>query len=475
MKRLSLLAAVLLAASVSLQAKVTLPPFIGSHMVLQQNAKVALWGKATPGATVIITPKWDNPETVSAKVDADGNWSARLQTPSAGGPYTIYFVEGETLAIKDVLIGEVWFCSGQSNMEMPVKGFGGQPVIGGTEAILTAGSDVPIRMCTIKKKVAYSEQSEATGSWQRHAPDAVAECSATAYFFGAFLQKALGVPVGLLIADWGGTPIESWMDKETLESGFAGEFDFAHLNGGPAPEQPQYKPGTLFNGMVAPVVPFTFKGMIWYQGCSNKGRHEQYGRLQPAYVKMMRERFDNPDAPFYFVQLAPYPYGRPDDYSLGYICEAQQHTLEKIPHSGMATTADIGEFGTIHPCHKREVGERLAWLAMRNDYGVTAIDPTAPIYESMTVKDGKVVLTFKVDNSGLAPQGQDLTGFEVAGADKVFHPATGRVGGKSVIVSCPEVADPVAVRYCMHNWSVGTLFNTCGMPAGPFRTDDWDI
>lgn len=473
MKRtLSIIAALCLGLGAG--AKVNLPSVISDNMVLQQNTSVALWGTAKAKANVVITPSWTTEKTV-VKADKDGKWLTRVNTPVAGGPYEITFSDGEATTISNVLVGEVWFCSGQSNMEMPVKGFGGQPVTGSSDIILTAKASRPLRTCTITRKASLSEETESVGSWQENTPDAVANASATAYFFGNLLQQVLDVPVGLLITDWGGTPIEAWMDRPTIESQFAGEFNLAYLNGTELPERAQKQPCTLFNGQVAPLIPFTFKGMLWYQGCDNRERNEQYERLQPAYVQMMRERFQNPDAPFYFVQLAPYSYGDPDSYTLGYMCESQQKTLATIPHSGMATTLDAGEYGTIHPCAKRPVGERLAYLALQNDYGITAVEATAPTFKSMEVKDGKAVLTFNVGNMGLAPIGQDLVGFEVSGADKVFHKATGRVSGKTVTVTCPEVSEPVAVRYGMHNWAVGTLFNVYGIPAGPFRTDDWKL
>lgn len=473
MKKTALIIAALI-AGLTMEARVKLPSCISDNMVLQQKTQAALWGTARPGSVVKVTPSWDG-SPVEVKVGADGKWLVRLATPSAGGPYEVIFDDGELTAIKNVLVGEVWFCSGQSNMEMPVKGFGGQPVKGSSDVILTAKASRPLRMCTITRKTSAKEEYESTGSWEENTPEAVANTSATAYFFGNLLQEVLDIPVGLLISDWGGTPIEAWMDMKTISEGFKDEFDLSHLEGDlSGVKGAQNRTSTLFNGQVAPLVPFTFKGMLWYQGCTNISRNKQYERLQPAYAKMMRERFENPKAPFYFVQLAPYAYDNPDDFSLGYMCESQRKTLDSIPFSGMAATVDVGEKGTIHPSAKRPVGERLAYLALYNDYGYTSIDAFSPTLESWEFKDGKAVLTFKVGNLGLAPIGQDLEGFEVAGADKVFHKATGRVSGKKVTVTCDDVKEPVAVRYCMRNWSTGTLFNSAGVPAGPFRTDDWD-
>ena len=455
-------------------AKVTLPSFFSDNMVLQQNTEAAIWGWTDSGKKVTITTTWTGVK-FTAVPDKDGKWSTKLPTPEAGGPYKIFINDGEKLTLENVLIGEVWFCSGQSNMEMPVKGFGSQPVEGSLDFIVEANPKTPIRMCTIQRKASLTPLQESVGSWQENTAEAVASTSATAYFFAVKLQKALGIPVGLLITDWGGSTIETWINRETLSSKFGKEFNLGFLDGSELPKNQHQTPCTLFNGQVAPLIPFTFKGMLWYQGESNRGRNEQYIRLQKEYVAMMRDLFQNPEAPFYFVQIAPYPYSAPDSFASGYFCEAQQKSLDVIPHSGMATTLDIGEYGTIHPCKKQEVGYRLAYLAMVNDYGMKGINPVAPTYESVRFEDGKAIVTMKVDGMGLAPMGQDLKGFEIAGKDKVFFPATGRVNGKSVTVSNPNVTKPVAVRYGFRNWTVGTLFNSYGIPAGPFRTDDWDL
>ena len=229
----------------------------------------------------------------------------------------------------------------------------------------------------------------------------------------------------------------------------------------------------LFNGQVAPLIPFTFKGMLWYQGESNRDRPEQYSRLQPAYVQMMRELFHNPDAPFYFVQIAPYDYSMDPPTLCGYFFEAQEATLAKIPRSGMAATVDLGEQRCIHPSRKREVGSRMAYMALADEYGVKAIEERSPSYKSVEFKDGKAVVTLNVGPRGLAPYGRKVDGFELAGPDRVFHPATGKTAGDKVTVSCPEVPEPVAVRYCFRNWCTGELTNSYGIPALPFRSDDW--
>ena len=479
MKRaLSIIVLVLLGTS-GLWAKVTLPSFFSDNMVLQRETQAAIWGWTDKKNDVTITTTWTGVK-FTAKPDADGKWMTRIPTPQAGGPYKIFISDGEKserVELQNVMIGEVWFCSGQSNMEMPVGGYGGQPAAGAADIILGAKASTPIRMCSIKRTASLKPLQECEGSWKENVPEAVSNTSATAYFFARKLQEMLDVPVGILVSCWSGSTIETWINRETLAAKFGKEFDLSFLDGDKIVGTQFQTPCTLFNGQVAPLVPFTFKGMIWYQGEANRGRAEQYIRLQKEYVAMMRDIFEVPDAPFYFVQIAPYPYDDPDGWTSGYFTEAQRKSLDVIPHSGMAATLDIGEYGTIHPCKKQEVGNRLAYQALVKDYGFKGIDPDAPAYESAVFENGEAVITFKVDGRGLSPGGVNLEGFEIAGADKVFHPAKAHVQlwNNKVVVSSPDVPEPVAVRYCFRNWGVGTLFNNYGIPAGPFRTDDWNL
>ena len=470
----------LAALSLGAAAKVELPAFIGDNMVLQQQTSAAIWGTASPGKKVTIAPSWTVSKTVVTADSKTGKWSARIATPKAGGPYEIEISDGEALKISNVLIGEVWYCSGQSNMEMPFKGYGSQPNTGSAEVIMTAKPSTPIRSCTINKCSSKTPQETVqTDGWKVNSPEMVANTSATAYWFALKLQAAIDVPVGLLITDWGGSTIEAWINEETIRGGFGSEFDLsiltdeAELKG----SQLNQRPCVLYNGQVHALAPYTIGGMIWYQGESNRGRCEQYTRLQTAYVEMMRRLFESPEAPFYFVQIAPYNYGEPDAWHSGYFYEAQQKTLETIPNSGMAVTVDAGEWGTIHPCNKKAVGERLAYLAMTQTYGMKGIEAVAPTYREMKVEGSKIRVTFNVGPDGMAPMGREVSGFEIAGSDKVFHPAKAMLANdrKSFNVWSDEVAEPVAVRYCFRNWGTGTVYNNYGIPAAPFRTDDWQL
>ena len=460
----------------AMYAKVELPPVFADNMVLQQQTEAALWGKAEPGAKIKITTTWSKAKTV-VKADADGKWFARVATPAAGGPYEITFNDGDKVTLKNVLIGEVWICSGQSNMEMPMKGFKGQPIIGGPELILTAKPSTLIRSCNLKKTKAMDVQETCPATWYEHTPEGVSEASATAYFFAKMLYDVLQIPVGIINVSWGGTPIEAWMNPELLKKEFASELNLGHLDSKVWPEKYPYKaPGVLYNGMMHSVVKYTAKGFIWYQGCDNKGRFEQYKRLQPAFVQMLRDEWGNQDMPFYFTQIAPYRYNDPQDRVAGYMMWAQAQTLDLIPRSGMAATHDAGELACIHPADKKSVGTRLAYLALANDYGFNLFDANPPVYESFEVVDGEALVKFKVGPMGLSPISTELEGFELAGEDGVFYPAMGRLhkDRKYVRVRCPEVPNPVAVRYGMRNWSVATLFNCNGIPASPFRSDNWE-
>lgn len=469
----AILAAALLLAPGIAGAKVTLPSIFSDNMVLQQKTEVAVWGTSDRGRTVTVAPSWTH-RKYRTSVSADGKWSLRIPTPEAGGPYSIVFNDGDKTVLGNVLLGEVWYCSGQSNMHMPMKGFKGQPVEGAADYILSARPSVPIRMCTVKRTLSLTPLQSSGGSWQENTPEAVAETSAVAYFFALKLQSILDVPVGLIISNWSGSTIESWMDRETIEKDFAAEFDLSFLDGDSVPGEAPRMPCALYNGQVAPLVPFTFRGIIWYQGENNRERPEQYSRLQPAYVSMMRRNFQNPDAAFYFVQIAPFKFDNPRRYYSGYFHEMQEKTLSLIPNSGMAATVDLGDFDCIHAPRKKPVGDRLAYLALTKTYGLKGISAESPSFKGVVFEAGKATVTMNVSLGGLAPSGQELDSFELAGEDRIFRPAKGVITDtRTVVVTSPDVKAPVAIRYCWRNWTVGTMFNDYGFPALPFRSDDW--
>ena len=479
MKKLSLFIMALVCVVSSLHAKVELPSIFADGMVLQQNTDVAFWGKAKPGSKVKISASWK--EKVSTTASDEGKWMVTLPTPAACAynAYSVTVDDGDGKVVLDnVLIGEVWLCSGQSNMEMPMKGFYGQPVVGAMDYVIDADPLVPIRICNIAHEAAFEPKDDCKATWYEHTPEGVSESSAVAYFFALRLYKALRIPVAVINTSWESTAIQAWMNRELLDSEFAGEFDMTHfqtreLKG---KRYPYNKPGVLYNAMIHPLAPYTIKGFTWYQGCGNMSKPEQYKRLQPAFVKMLRELWGNDELPFYFTQIAPFHHKDPQGRKAPYMMWAQAQTLEMIPHSGMVSTHDIGEYDCIHPADKKPVGDRLAYHALVNDYGFTMVDCNPPVPVEFEFKDGKAIVTFKVGKWGLSPYNTTIEGFELAGEDKVFHPATARIKSdlKRIEVTSPEVSAPVAVRYGMRNWSVATLFNCHEIPASPFRSDDWE-
>ncbi len=469
MKKITISFLLLFAAFVS-QAKVILPPVLADNMVLQQQTDAALWGKAEPGAKIVISTTWSKSK-VTVRAGEDSCWVARVSTPKAGGPYEITFNDGDKVTLKNVLIGEVWICSGQSNMDMPMKGLRNQPVEGSAELIMGAKPSTMIRSCNVKRCKSFEPQEECAAKWYEHTPEGVANASAVAYFFAKRLYDVLEIPIGIIHVSWPGTPIEAWMSPAVLAEEFSSEFDLSHLETKIWREKEPYQmPGVLYNGMLYSLRNYTAKGFIWYQGCSNRQNPQQYKRLQPAFVRMLRKDWNNETMPFYYTQIAPYKHNPPE------LLWAQAQNLAEIPYSGMASAHDVGEYHVIHPAKKQPVGDRLAWLALANNYGMNYIDAKTPVPVKFEFREGEAEVTFDVGPLGVSPRSQDLDGFELAGEDGVFYPAKGYVlrhkgNNKIKVYNCPQVPNPVAVRYAFKKWCKPTLFNCYGIPATPFASD----
>ena len=640
------------------------------HIVLQRQMQVPVWGKGQPGKTVTVR---FNGQKITATVDAKGNWQAALAPMKAGGPFTLIVKSGaQTIQLKDVLIGEVWLCSGQSNMEMPVKGWPpGAPVLHSQQEIKAANFP-EIRLFTVPKTIAIKPVNRVKSQWQICSPQTVADFSATAYFFGKKLYQKLHVPIGLIHSSWGGTPAEAWVSAECLkrmpefkkpleelkniipqtkklktwlarlksidlstqnwqtfwektdfgDQRFAapkfddyswpkmqlptnwertevGQFDGAvwfrkkitipkswqgktlqlslgpiddmdrvYFNGQkiggheqlglwqlkrsyPLPEKlvragenviavlvidtqggggiyghaqdlklywktspdqsmalagswrylpvaeirgqtlflfaqgensyfhrPKlplaFGPNTptlLYNGMISPLIPFALRGVIWYQGESNVGRAEQYATLFPLLINCWRDHWQEGDFPFYFVQIAPFDYGAGGRAQ--FLREAQLKTLLKVKNSGMVVTTDIGNPQNIHPANKQAVGNRLARWALAKTYGRKNVVFSGPLYKSMKKEGNTSRLHFDYVRSGLVAKGGKLIGFTIAGNDHKFYPAQAKIEGKTVVVWSSKVANPKAVRFGWSNTAQPNLFNKEGLPASPFRTDNW--
>lgn len=456
-------------------AKVVLPDILSDNMVLQQNTEVKLWGTATPDAEVTVTPSWSG-KTYSVKAGKDGKWLLKVATPAASyDAYSITFSDGEALSLKNILIGEVWFCSGQSNMEMPLDGFWGCPVEGANETIATAGRWKGIRVATIEKNGQLEPVDNCKGSWKVSCSANAPAFSATAFNFAMMVNEVLDIPVGIINCSWGGSTVEGWLPADIVKT-----YPDIDLKRDIRKEEPHdwwhyMSPTIMYNGMLHPLENYTVKGFLWYQGESNVGRHATYAERLKTLVELWRKEWGQGDLPFYYVEIAP--YGSEKTTGSALLREAQFKAQSLIPNSAMICTNDLVEpyeARNIHPKDKRTVGRRLAYLALEKTYGVKGIRSVGPVYRSMEVKDGAVILSFDNADDGFN-QMKGMTGFEVAGKDHVFYPAQAEtVNVKQIKVTCPDVADPVAVRYAFRDFQIGNVKNLRELPLYPFRTDDWE-
>ena len=472
-KTLLLIAALALAFGAS--AKVVLPKVLGSNMVLQQSADVNLWGKAEANKKVVVKASWAKGK-VQTTADENGNWAVKVATPAGSfEKYTITISDGEPVVLENVMIGDVWITSGQSNMEMPIHGWDRQPTENSKEFILSASKYADkIRMFTVKKARSYNvdKQDCEGGEWLCANPQSVAYMSAVAYTFAYNLVGKVDFPIGIITANWGGTRIESWMPMSALEDILSKEQIERKHN------YSSIKPTELYCAMIAPIRNYNARGFLWYQGCANLGDIDHYDIMQARMVKQWREDWGDTEnkMPFYFTMIAPYSYGNSRAISYPLFVECQLRALANTPNCAMAATTDTGEEICIHPAKKNEVGERMAAFAMRDLYGQDGVDVVAPTYESHRVDKSAIIVTLKNVFASLYPGlGKQITGFEIAGADKVFYPATAYVHtNREVKVWSDKVKEPVAVRYAFRNYIPCNLKDGLDLPVVPFRTDDWN-
>ena len=469
---------VLLFVSSFANAQVTLPPFFNCNMVLQQGIPIPVWGWASPKEKVSVT---FNNKTVTTKAGKDGKWKVTLQPMNYGGPYNMV-VKGKNLrTIENILIGEVWVCSGQSNMEFALSS-----AINAQAEI--AASDYPeIRLFTVKKRMSEKPQENLDeGEWWQCSPVSSPKFSAVAYFFGRALYQKLKVPIGLIHTSWGGTVAETWTSPEAISRNpdFAAKLEelktinIAEYN--KANEKklgPNSYPTLLYNGMINPLVPYGIKGAIWYQGEGNAGRAFQYRRVFPDMIRDWRAKWAQGDFPFLFVQLANYMKADsiPVESNWAELREAQTMTLS-LPNTGMASAIDVGEALDIHPKNKQTVGQRLALSALKVAYHQN-IENLGPVFNEMKITGNKIDLTFNHVGSGFKVKDKYsyVKGFTIAGNDHKFRWAKASITGPNTIqVFSSEVDTPVAVRYGWgNNPDDVNLYNSEGLPADPFRTDKW--
>lgn len=442
-------------------ANVVLPAIFNSHMVLQQKSEITIWGWAKPGEEVSVTGSWDN-KTVKILTPSNATWQVKLQTPTAGGPYTLTVKGYNQIVLEDILIGEVWLCSGQSNMEWSAR-----LKFDNHESEVKNANHPQIRFFSVAHKTATSPQIDLTGKWQTCSPETMIDFSATGYFFGRELQKNLNVPIGLINSSWGGTPAETWCSAEIIAQNSIlaqASAKMEEVRWGPV------KPGLIYNAMIAPLVPFQIAGAIWYQGESNVGQPFSYDELLAALIQNWRKDWGY-NFPFYYVQIAPYEYGMPQQGA--YLRESQRLAMH-TPNTGMVVVSDIGNIKDIHPSNKQDVGKRLANWALHKTYGKSEILFSGPLYKEMKVEKDKIRVFFDYAE-GLMMKGKELILFEIAGDDQKFYPAKAKIDKNTVIVQAKEVKKPVAVRFAWSNIAEPNLFNGAGLPASCFRTDTWEI
>lgn len=485
-------------------ADIGLNTLFTDNAVFQRNVRVPVWGTGEDGEQVTVGIAG---QTASATVK-DGRWTAWLKPMKAGGPYTLRVQGRNTIEVKNILIGEVWVCSGQSNMQWTLANS-----TGGAEAI-AASADPQLRLFTVPRQATPQPIDDVSSSWKVAGPDTTGEFSGVGYFFGRELRTALKVPVGLINTSYGGTPAEAWTNRAALArvpdlkylvdnyakqvsdyqkaitaydqemATLPQQIETAKAEGRQPPAEPKkpadparnsHSAGGLYNAMIAPIIPYSIKGAIWYQGESNAGRAYEYRTLFPAMIRNWRSEWRLGDFPFLFAQLAPFGTrpGRPDS-TWPELREAQLLTTINTPKTAMAVITDYGNCADIHPKDKLPVGERLSLAAKAIAYG-QKVSYTGPLYRSMKVNGIEAVLSFDKAGGGLAAKGGALRGFQVAGSDRQFVDAVARIEGKTVVVSSPQVARPVAVRYGWSDCPDVNLFDKAGLPASPFRTDDFPM
>ena len=465
------------------EAKVRLHHLIGDNMVIQQQTDVRLWGWAAPRRTISVSTSWTD-NVVRTTADADGRWMVKVHSPEASFiPLSITFDDGEPLTIHGVLAGEVWVCAGQSNMEMPVGGFGNCPVEDHNEVVIDAARHPGIRSAKIPSVMSMTPLVDAQCNWRICSPQTVSDFSATGYFFARLLSTTLNIPVGIIEANKGGSRVESWLTKENLQRHTSDPTDsMAIVNRWP---QYDYHRSLLWgNGTFNPILNYTVKGIIYYQGCSNVGDPgNQYSERLSLLVEQWRSQFALGQIPFYFVEIAPFHYDDVDGDGGARLREQQFRAQQLIPNSSLVCTNDLVypyETTQIHPAQKRQVGERLAYTALNRDYGMSTVWYKSSSYKDMTVRGDSVFIHLQ-DEYGAVSRFEQLEGFELAGADRQFHKARAqhfwRPGGgywdEAILITSPEVQQPVAVRYCFRNFQLGNVKNGAGLPLFPFRTDEW--
>lgn len=461
MKHIFLTIIILSFFSINMFGKITLPSVFSDNMVLQQNSNVPIWGWSDPAETIKIVTSW-NKDTIKVKADNSSKWTTSIKTSAAGGPYSIQILGNGKVQLNNVMLGEVWICSGQSNMEMSVN----WKLINGEEEAAKA-TNANIRILHVQKIGAEFPQQTCNATWTVCSPETMRATSATGYFFARELQQKLNVPVGIIVSAWGGTPAEVWIEKSRIENNPV-------LNKSKVTEHYDWWPsvaGTTYNSMIAPVVPYGIAGAIWYQGEANCSNYPIYSLLMKTLIENWRTDFKK-DFPFYFVQIAPYTYGA--NGKAEFLREQQELASKTVSNTGMVVISDlVDNVKDIHPKNKLDVGKRLAAYALAETYKLNIGEYKSPFFESLKIEKDKVRISFSNAAAGLKCTGKSPAKFMIAGDDKNFVPATAKIDGSTIIVSSKLVKYPVAVRFCFDDATMPDVFSMGGLPVAPFRTDKW--
>lgn len=448
----------LLIISTEIFANVTLPNIFGSGMVLQQNSKVRLWGDASTGEDITIICSWDDAK-YTTKGSNQGKWEVTIKTPNYGGPYKIEILGRNKILLENILIGEVWLVSGQSNMEWTAN----SGIDNAKEEIQKAKFN-EIRLFTVAASSADFPQKNLNGTWNICSPETMQNFSAVGYFFAQNLYNELKIPIGIINSSWGGSPAEAWVPKDKIEADPVLNKDALDLKEVPwAP----IKIASIYNAMIAPLQDFTLKGFLWYQGESNVSHASNYDKLLNTLINSWRAQW-HAELPFYFVQIAPYKYGNNED---GVTLRNAQRMAEKIKNTAMVVISDIGDINDIHPKNKKDVGTRLANIALKNQYNVGPVKINEPKILTYEIKKNKIILYF--DTEDINCNSKCKNQFEIADINGKFISAQVKVRSNSISISHPSIDYPLFARFAWGNTELSELKNKEGMPVSSFITDNW--
>ena len=457
----------LICFSLVTKAQTTVGTVFGDGMVLQQQKDIYLWGTDNVDAKINVVSSWG--ETAKTTTSKNGKWKMQLTTPNAGGPHTITIKGSSTVTIDDVLIGEVWVISGQSNMQLPLKGgLDGNFIEGGLDAIVNSKND-RIRFFTVKQNASLKPMDNVNGRWEKAAPSTSGSFSAVGYFFAQQLEKVLDVPIGIIVTAWGASTAEAWTDSSTLN-------DLGLGSAEKMVKMKQQTPSVLYNAMIHPLIGYGIKGVLWYQGEANRPNANEYEKIVNAMVTSWRKQWNIGDFPFYYVQIAPFNYGKNNS---AFLREAQLKSSQSLQNAEMVVTLDVGDCTQIHPSKKREVGKRLSYVALAKDYGISGYDFKSPTLTNYFIEEQEIILTFS-NRVHLNKNVDPSENFEIAGTDMVFYPANAAMTSpyhkdQKIRVFSEKVPHPKAVRYGFKNCVLPTLFGRNGLPVSSFRTDNLNV